>query len=61
MKILLLILLNLVFNLIIAIFVMFLWNYTLPELFQFPEITYIKSFCLILLIQLLRSKIIFKE
>ena len=61
MKILLLILLNLVFNLIIAIFVMFLWNYTLPELFQFPEITYIKSFCLIQLIQLLRSKIIFKE
>lgn len=61
MKTLLVILLNIVFNFIVAIFVTLLWNYTLPELFQLPEITYIKSFCLLLLVQLLLySKITYK-
>lgn len=60
--VIIIILINLIFNLLIAIPVMFLWNYTLPVLFQIPEITWIQAFCLLVLIQLLlNSKITFKN
>lgn len=62
MIILLSILINLIFDLLIAIPVMFLWNYTLPDLLQIPEITWSQAFCLLVLIQLLlNSKITFKN
>ena len=38
-----------VFGLLFSLPVMWLWNWLMPELFQFPEVTWMQSFGLLLL------------